>query len=103
MFLKLGGELLKRVETVLSTDPDSTREDIRQQIQDVRAELEGAADQDKIEKLQSELERLKKSGGMDELPALEGVVFQYDGNTYKLTGSFAALNQAVGVMKYGNY
>ena len=103
VFLKLGGELLKRVETVLSTDPDSTREDIRQQIQDVRAELEGAADQDKIEKLQSELERLKKSGGMDDFAALEGVVFQYDGNTYKLTGQFASINQAVGVMKFGNY
>jgi len=103
VFLKLGGELLKRVETVLSTDPDSTREDIRNQIQDVRAELEGAADEDKIEKLQNELERLKKSGGMDDFAALEGVVFQYDGKTYKLTGAFAPINQAVGVMKFGNY
>ena len=101
VFLKLGGELLKRVETVLATDPSSTREDIKSQIQDVRAELEGAADQDKIEKLQKELARLQTAGGMDEIAALEGIVFQYDGDTYKLTGQFAPINQLIGIMKYG--
>ena len=103
VFLKLGGELLKRVETVLATDPSETQQDIKSQIEDVRAELEGAADQDKIEKLQKELARLQTAGGMDEVAALEGIVFQYDGDTYKLTGQFAPINQLIGIMKYGNY
>lgn len=101
VFLRLGTEVLKRIETVLATDPDATRQDIKDQMQSVRAQLEGAADKDKIEKLQSELERLEKAGGIDEMAALEGIVFQYDGKTYKLTGQFAPINQLVGIMKYG--
>ena len=101
VFLRLGTEVLKRIETVTATSPEETKEDIRSQIQDVRAQLEGTADQEKIRKLQKQMSRLEKAGGTDELAALEGIVFQYDGNTYKLTGQFASINQLIGIMKYG--
>lgn len=99
VFLKLGTEVLKRVETVLATDPEHAEEDIQQQLQSVRAQLEGAADSGKIEKLQQQLSRLEKAGGIDDI-ALEGIVFTYKGKTFKLTGSWAPLNQVVGIMKY---
>lgn len=34
------------------------------------------------------------------LPKFEGIVFKYNDNTYKLTGSFRYLNQIIGAMKY---
>ncbi len=101
VFLRLGTEVLKRIETVLAVDPEHTEEDIKQQLQDVRQELDGApADESSVQTLQQQMDRLKNAGGIDDI-ALEGIVFQYDGKTYKLTGSWAPLNQIVGIMKYG--
>jgi hypothetical protein len=31
----------------------------------------------------------------------EGLVFKYNGKIYKLTGTFAAINQLMGIIKYG--
>jgi len=39
-------------------------------------------------------------GGFDTIVPIEGIVFTYGGNTYKLTGSFAPVNQILGVLKY---
>lgn len=102
VFLRLGTEVLKRVETVVATSPGKAREDIRDQIESVRAQLEDSpADEESVKKLQQQMSRLEAAGGMDELAALEGIVFQYNGKTYKLTGQFASINQIVGIMKYG--
>ena len=40
-------------------------------------------------------------GGFDKTVPNEGIVFVYGGNTYKLTGAFAPLNQILGIFKYG--
>jgi hypothetical protein len=40
-------------------------------------------------------------GGFDKIVPNEGIVFVYGGNTYKLTGAFAPLNQILGIFKYG--
>jgi len=100
VFLRLGTEVLKRIETVLTTDPEHTQEDIQKQLADVRAQLEDVpADSGKVEKLQKEMSRLENAGGIDDI-ALEGIVFQYDGKVFKLTGAFSPINQVIGLMKY---
>ena len=50
-----------------------------------------------IAKLKAELGRLNKLGGVDRIVASEGLVFFYGGKTYKLTGTFAPLNQILGI------
>ena len=40
-------------------------------------------------------------GGFEKLVPTEGIVFRYNGKLYKLTGTFAALNQLLGIIKYG--
>ena len=47
-----------------------------------------------------ELERLAEVGGKDKIVPNEGIVFVYKGNTYKLTGAFASLNQILGLMYF---
>ena len=44
-----------------------------------------------------ELERLAAVGGKDKIVPNEGIVFTYKGGTYKLTGTFASLNQILGL------
>ena len=53
-----------------------------------------------ISKLKLELERLNSIGGTEKIVPNEGIVFVYNGNTMKLTGTFAPLNQILG-MFYG--
>ena len=48
-------------------------------------------------KNKSELKRLNDLGGIDRIVATEGLVFFYNGKTYKLTGTFAPLNQILGL------
>lgn len=101
-FLRLGTEVLKRIETVLAVDPEHTEEDIKQQLQDVRQELDGApADESSVQTLQQQMNRLKNAGGIDDIAPIEGLVFRYDDKVYKLTGQFASINQIIGIMKYG--
>jgi hypothetical protein len=54
----------------------------------------------KIEKLKMELERLAAIGGKEKIVPNEGLVFVFKGDTYKLTGAFASLNQILGLMYF---
>jgi hypothetical protein len=60
-----------------------------------------SGDEKAIEKVGAELERLERIGGIESIIPTEGVVFRYKGKTMKLTGTFAAINQLMGIIKYG--
>jgi len=51
------------------------------------------------EMLYRQLLKLKHHDKID--TAVEGFVFQHDGNLYKFTGNFAPVNQLIGLFKYG--
>jgi len=47
-------------------------------------------------------QHLSKMNGIDDINStIEGIVFEYKGKPYKLTGSFAPVNQIMGLFKYG--
>lgn len=56
---------------------------------------------DQIAKVEKELNRLDSIGGIDSIIPSEGLVFQFKGKLFKLTGTFAAINQLMGIIKYG--
>ena len=62
--------------------------------------VQKSGDVKKIAKLRMELERLAAVGGKDKIVPNEGIVFTYKGGTYKLTGTFASLNQILGLMYF---
>ena len=39
-------------------------------------------------------------GGIEAVVPTEGLVFKYNGNTYKFTGTFAPVNQITGLLKF---
>ena len=53
-----------------------------------------------LDKLKYQLKRIQDIGGFDKLVPSEGIVFIYKGETYKLTGLFAPVNQLLGLTKY---
>jgi hypothetical protein len=64
------------------------------------ADVKKGGDPKKVAKLKLELERLNAIGGKDKIVPIEGIVFNYKGNTMKLTGTFAPANQILGIF-YG--
>jgi len=97
IFLGLGAEVLQFTSSVLTVNPDKAVRDIKKRIDKTIKDVKKSGDPKKIEKLKLELQRLNSIGGPDKIVPNEGIVFQYKGNTFKLTGTFASVNQLLGI------
>jgi hypothetical protein len=97
IFLGVGADVLAFTESVLTANPSSARKQMVARLESTISQVKASGDPKKIAKLKLELERLKALGGFDKIVPNEGIVFVYSGNTYKLTGAFAPLNQILGI------
>ena len=100
IFLRLGAVVLKNIKNYLAANPKAAVQDIKQNLTDLIKQLQTSDDITTIKKLEAELKKIERIGGFDTIVPIEGIVFTYGGNTYKLTGSFAPVNQILGVLKY---
>ena len=100
LFLRLGAVALKNATNFLAANPSNTVQTIKQEMAQLIQELQNNPNPQTVSKLELELKRIEKLGGFDAIVPSEGVVFTYQGNTYKLTGAFAPVNQILGVLKY---
>jgi Zn finger protein HypA/HybF involved in hydrogenase expression len=97
IFLGLGAEVLKFTSSALTVNPDSAVRDMKKRIDKTIKDVKKSGDPKKIEKLKLELGRLNSIGGSKKIVPNEGIVFLYKGNTFKLTGTFASVNQILGI------
>ena len=97
IFLGLGAEVLEFTSSALTVNPDSAVRDMKKRIDKTIKDVKKSGDPKKIEKLKLELGRLKSIGGSKKIVPNEGIVFLYNGNTFKLTGTFASVNQILGI------
>tara|TARA_B100000674_G_scaffold306514_1_gene254609 strand:+ start:1446 stop:4109 length:2664 start_codon:yes stop_codon:yes gene_type:complete len=97
IFLGLGAEVLSFMSSALTVNPDKALRDIQKQLDKTIVDVRKSGDPKKIAKLKMELERLNSIGGRNKIVPNEGIVFTYKGGTYKLTGTFAPLNQILGL------
>jgi gas vesicle protein len=101
LFLELGAEILQNVSDLLTANPEDAVQKLRKDVLDTVKQLRQTNDVTKIKQLQTQLKQIESAGGLDKLVPTEGIVFQYKGKTYKLTGLFAPINQLLGSLKYG--
>jgi hypothetical protein len=97
IFLGVGADVLSFMDSVLTANPDSAKRQMVARLQSTISQVKASGDPKKIEKLKLELSRLNALGGFEKIVPNEGIVFVYSGNTYKLTGAFAPLNQILGI------
>jgi len=100
LFLKLGVKVIKLATGFLATNPDKTVQQIKNELEKTIKDVRGSGNEAKVAKLEKELRRLDAIGGFDAVVPSEGIVFQHNGKTYKLTGAFAPINQILGTIKY---
>ena len=101
IFLGVGSEVLSFMSSVITANPDMAVRSMKDRLDQTVKDVQKGGDPKKIAKLKLELERLAAIGGKDKIVPNEGIVFVYKGNTYKLTGTFAPLNQILGLF-YGD-
>ena len=101
LFLELGADVLKNASNFVAANPDAEKARLHDQIRTEAGKIKKNGDLTQIAKVEKELERLEGIGGIESIIPTEGVVFKFKGNTFKLTGTFAAINQLMGIIKYG--
>jgi len=105
LFLKLGVYTLSNIENLVALNPnDSVRQmkkDLKNAILNIKNTAANSQDgTTALTFLKRQLARLKDIGGFSTIMPTEGLVFKYDGKLFKLTGSFAPLNQIIGYMRF---
>lgn len=101
LFLELGSIILMNASNFVAANPDKEMQRLHNQIRSESEKIKKDGSVTQIEKVMKELERLDRIGGVESIIPTEGIVFVYKGKTMKLTGTFAAINQLMGIIKYG--
>ena len=94
------GLAMANASDFLALNPSKAVQQIRQDMADSIKALRQTNDPKQLELLSTQLGRIQRLGGFEAIVPIEGLVFVYGGNTYKLTGAFAPINQLVGILKY---
>ena len=101
LFLELGSVILKNASNFVAANPDAEMQRLQKQLKDEAEAIRKSGNVSDIETVARELERLDRIGGIESIIPTEGLVFVYKGKVMKLTGTFAAVNQLMGFIKYG--
>jgi hypothetical protein len=100
IFLRLGVLVLQNATNYLAANPDKTVQDIKSELTQLIRDLQTKGDPAVLKQLETQLKRIQRLGGFDSIVPTEGIVFTFQGNTYKMTGAFAPINQILGTLKY---
>jgi hypothetical protein len=108
-------EILENFTSAYIIQSDVAVDKLRKKVSKKISDIRGVADKDDLRVLQSGLQKLL-GGDVDAEEVLEdeaiaaaiqritttveGLVFDFDGKTYKLTGNFAPINQIMGLGRY---
>jgi hypothetical protein len=100
LVLRFGAEVLQNVSDVMALNPEKTSERIKQDVESAIKTLSTSTNVEDLKVLDTQLRRIKAAGGINKIAPLEGIVFNFNGKTYKLTGAFAPINQLLGYFKF---
>ena len=93
---ELGNEALKLYRGFANEgNEEAVILNLKQQLEDIKNTVRMGGNLEEEEKLAACLNTLNSLG--DNINSMEGIVFNYEGHTIKLTGSFAALNRAINI------
>lgn len=101
LFLELGATIIKNASNFVAANPSDEAQRLRAYLDKETTKIRKGGGVDQIKKVEDQLAKLDRIGGLDSIYPSEGVVFRYNGKLYKLTGAFAPLNQLLGIIKYG--
>jgi len=100
LFFEVGAEIMKNISDWLAVNPDSTVQRLKSKLDGAISTVRKGGDLKKLNTLKLQLDKLNAIGGVNAIVPSEGVVFKYNGKTYKFTGAFAPINQITGLISF---
>ncbi len=100
LFFEVGAEIMKNMDGWMAVNPAKSVQSVRKKLKSAISNVRSGGDLKKLNKLKIQLDRLNAIGGLEAIVPTEGLVFKYNGNTYKFTGAFAPINQITGLMTF---
>ena len=100
LFLELGAEIMKNMTNFLSANPSKSTKIMIKDLNSLINKINSSDDVNVINKLKTQLDRLNSIGGFDAIVPSEGITFVFKKNLYKFTGTFAPINQIMGLFRY---
>lgn len=101
LVINAGLLLMKNLVGYISADPKKSAQRLASELDDTIKELsskEASLDEAKLRRFKKNLAKLMAY--QKELTGVEGIVFLYKGKVYKMTATFASVNQLMGIMKF---
>jgi hypothetical protein len=100
LFFEVGAEILKNVKGFMAANPDKSVQNMKKKLDKAISTVRSGGDLKKLNTLKLQLDKLNAIGGTKSIVPSEGIVFKYNGNTYKFTGAFAPVNQITGLINF---
>jgi len=100
LFLGLGAEIMLNLSMMLTANPEEGAVSIKNDLESTIKQIRSTGDLSLIEKLEGQLKKLEAIGGFGSIVSSEGITFTYNDKLYKYTGTFAPINQILGLLKY---
>ena len=100
LFFEVGAEILKNVQGFIAANPNKAVQGIVKRLDNAIKNVQKGGDLKKLNTLKLQLDKLNKIGGTNSIVPSEGIVFKYNGKTYKFTGAFAPVNQITGLINF---
>jgi hypothetical protein len=97
---KAGSHVLVNLWDIASSDPKKTRESIISKVKEgINKMKEYRGEKSGFLKIQ--YERFLRSGGVNSIAPTEGIVFEFEGKLFKLTGSYLPLLKIISFFRFG--
>ena len=91
---------MMNMSQLLTANPKEGAKKIKKDLLDTINTIQSTGNLDLIKKLEAQIKRLESIGGFGSIVSSEGITFTFNGKLYKYTGTFAPINQILGLLKY---
>lgn len=101
LVIQAGLLIMKNLMGYISADPNKATKSLEKELETTIDELsskEASLDKSKLRRFKKNLAKVEQY--QREVMPAEGIVFMYKGKVYKMTSTFGAINQLLGILKY---
>lgn len=100
LFLEMGALLMKDMSDLMVINKDKSIQYMKKGLEKLEKDIAKSKSPEKMEKFKQEIDRLNAMGGTEAMIPSEGITFMYKGKLLKLTGTFAPINQLLGLLRF---
>jgi hypothetical protein len=97
---KVGSMVLANLWDIASSDPQKTLKSLNDKARDAINKMKGYRGE-KSKFLKVQYERFLRAGGFNSVAPIEGIVFEFNGRLFKLTGSYLPLLKIISFFRFG--